>query len=136
MDTGKKDDLLEANRAVLDESAVRKILGIVDAESVITGRVEIGAGTVVEHSIIRGPAVVGDGCRISNSFIGPYTALGNASVVIHTNVQHSVILDHAYIEGVDRMEDSVLGRSVSVKRAENGPKALRLFISDDSQITI
>jgi len=136
LDTGKKDDLLEANRAVLDESAVRKILGIVDAESVITGRVEIGTGTVIEHSIVRGPVVVGDGCRISNSFVGPYTALGNASVVIHTNVQHSVILDHAYIEGVERMEDSVLGRSVSVKRAENGPKALRLFISDDSQITI
>ncbi|MGH2372912.1 MAG: glucose-1-phosphate thymidylyltransferase [bacterium] len=136
LDTGKKDDLLEANRAVLDEIATRKIQGTVDEASVVTGRVEIGPGTTVERSVIRGPVVVGERCQIRDAFVGPYTAIGHDTVVAQVAVQHSVVLAHCQLVGIDRLEDSVLGRFVTIRRAENGPKALRVFISDHSEITI
>jgi glucose-1-phosphate thymidylyltransferase len=136
LDAGKKDDLLEANRAVLDEFTVRNVLGTADARSAITGRVSIGEQTDVQGSVIRGPVVIGERCRIRDAFIGPYTAVGSDSTITQTSIQHSVVLDHCVLEGVDRLEDSVLGRGVTITRATNGPKALRVFVSDDSQISL
>ena len=136
LDAGKKDDLLEANRAVLDEFTVRTVAGSVDAASSVTGRVEISPGTTVEQSAIRGPVVIGERCRIRGAFIGPYTAIGDDTIVENTSIQHSVVLDHCHLEGIDRLEDSILGRAVTIRRSANGPKALRVFVSDDSQITL
>lgn len=135
LDAGKKDDLLEANRTVLDEFTVRAVRGSVDEASSITGRVEIGQATTLEQSVVRGPVVIGERCRIRGAFIGPYTAIGDDTVVAHTRVQHSVVLDRCRLEGIDRLEDSVLGRGVTVRRAANAPQALRVFVSDDSEIT-
>lgn len=73
MDTGKKDDLLEANRVVLDEWVTCKIKGIVDAESLVVGRTMIEEGTEVRRSTVRGPVVVGRGTIVEETFIGPYT---------------------------------------------------------------
>jgi glucose-1-phosphate thymidylyltransferase len=136
LDTGKKDDLLEANRAVLDEFTTRTILGTVDDRSTVTGRVQIGRSTIVHGSVIRGPAVIGEHCRIRDAFIGPFTAIGDHTSIDRVSIQHSVVLEHCVLAGIDRLEDSVLGRSVSITKAENGPRALRVFVSDDSQISI
>jgi len=136
LDAGKKDDLLEANRAVLDEFTQRHVLGTVDAECVVTGRVEIGATTTVQRSVIRGPVVIGERCRVRGAFIGPYTAIGDDTTITETSIQHSVVLDHCHLEGIDRIEDSVLGRGVTIRRSTDGPRALRVFVSDDSQISL
>src|SRR5207245_288067 len=129
LDAGKKDDLLEANRAVLDEFTRRKILGTVDDQDAVTGRVEIGAMTTVERSVIRGPVVIGERCRVQGAFIGPYTAVGDDTTIAQTSIQHSVVLDHCRLDGVDRVEDRVPGRGVTITRAPDGPKALRSFVS-------
>ena len=121
---------------MLDEFTRREILGTVGDECAITGRVEIGRMTTVERSTIRGPAVIGERCRIEGAFIGPYTAIGNGTVVAQSSIQHSVVLDGCRLEGIDRLEDSVLGRAVTITRATDGPKALRVFVSDDSKISL
>jgi glucose-1-phosphate thymidylyltransferase len=136
LDAGKKDDLLEANRAVLDEFTARRVLGTVDADCRLTGRVEIGAGTIVARSTIRGPVVIGERCRIEDAFIGPYTAIGSDTTITGANIQHCVILDRCRLDGIERLEDSVLGRGVMITRTANGPTALRVFVSDDSQIQL
>ncbi len=136
LDTGKKDDLLEANRAVLDAYARLRILGEVDEESVLTGRVEVGAGTVIRRSVVRGPVVIGEGCRITDSYVGPYTAIGPGSVLREVSIEHSVVLEGCLLEGIERMMDSVLGRHVVIRRAGNGPRGLRVFVSDDSEVML
>jgi len=136
LDTGKKDDLLEANRVVLDEFTQHKIVGQVDSKSQISGRVEIGAGAVVEGSTIRGPAVIGDGTIIKDSFVGPYSSLGRNCVVSGASLEHCVVLDFARIEGIERMEDSIVGRNALVQRNLSNHRALRLMIGDDSEISL
>src|SRR5688572_31921447 len=54
-DTGKLEDMLEANRLILDRIEPR-IEGSVDSESRIEGKVVLEAGASVERSTIRGPA--------------------------------------------------------------------------------
>jgi len=135
IDTGKLTPLLEANRLIL-ETLERRIDGTVDAESRIEGRVVIEAGAVVERSQIRGPAIIGAGARIADSFIGPFTAIDHDCQILHSEVEHSVILARSRIDNVGRLEDSLLGRDVEVVRTGALPRATRLMVGDDSQIDL
>lgn len=136
LDTGKKDDILEANRVVLDEYASVEALGNVDEKSQVVGRVQIGAGTEIIESIIRGPAVIGENCRIVKSFIGPFTAVGNGTTLEDVNVEHSVILDKCQLSQVPRLEDSLLGTGARVSKKNTGHKALHLFLGDDAEVIL
>ncbi len=135
IDTGKLTPLLEANRLIL-ETVERRIDGTVDRESRVEGRVVIEAGAVVERSHIRGPAVIGAGTRIVNSFVGPFTAIDQHCQVLHSEVEHSVLLAGSRVDNVGRLEDSLLGRNVEVTRSELLPRATRLMVGDDCQIDL
>ncbi len=136
LDTGKKDDLLAANTVVLDEWIRRDIQGEVDPSSQIIGRVQIGRGAKIIQSKIRGPVVVGENVRVENSFIGPYSSIGNGTQVRGSVVEHCVVLENCDIDGIDRLEDSVLGRNVKVATNHGPHKALRLLLGDDSIVDL
>lgn len=136
LDTGKKDDLLEANRVVLDEFLKRDIRGEVDATSQVVGRVEVAEGVKIENSIIRGPASVAENCHIKDSFIGPFTSIAAGTKVESSCVEHSVILENCFISNIERLEDSIIGRGTEVTRRGNILKATRLFIGDDARVEL
>ncbi len=136
LDTGKKDDILEANRVVLDDFLVKDIRGEVDQKSRLVGRVEVRMGAKIENSIIRGPVSIGEGCQVKNSFIGPFTSIGAGSKILDSSVEHSVIMDNCHICGIDCLKDSLIGRDAEVKKAEEGFKAIRLFIGDDARVEL
>ncbi|HET7039960.1 MAG TPA: glucose-1-phosphate thymidylyltransferase [Gemmatimonadales bacterium] len=135
LDTGKKDDLLTANTTVLDAWCVRKIAGQVDDASELVGRVSVGPGAVIRRSRIRGPVVVGEECVIEDSVIGPFTSVGDRTDVRGSTIQHSVLLECCTIAGVDRLEDSLLGRRAIV-RGSAGGRAVRLHVGDDSEVIL
>ncbi len=136
LDTGKKDDFLAANTTVLDDYAIRKIEGSIDNSSKIEGRVTISAGAVIKSSTIRGPVIIGEGAHILNSFIGPFTSIGKGAKIIDSVIEHSVILDDATVEGIERLEDSLIGRFSKVTLGSGHTKALRLMIGDHSQVEV
>ncbi len=136
LDTGKKDDLLEANRIVLDEFMKRDLRGEIDAASQVAGRVEVGEGTSIENSIIRGPASIAEGCQVKNSFIGPFTSVGAGTVIEHSSIEHSVILERCRISGIERLSDCVIGRCAVVTRRGDDFKATTLFIGDDAKVEL
>lgn len=135
LDTGKKDDLLAANTTVLDSWCVRRLAGRVDEASDIQGRVDLAEGAEVRNSRIRGPAVVGRDCVIEDSFVGPFSSIGDGSLITSSVLQHAVLLEACRISGVDRIEDSLLGRNVVI--TSNGAKGvLRMHLGDDSEVEI
>ncbi len=136
LDTGKKDDLLEANTIVLDEWTKSDNQGEVDDDSRITGRVEINEGAIIKNSVIRGPIVIGRETLIEDSFIGPYTSIGDGSTIRKSSIEHCVILANAEIDHVFRLEDSLIGRSAVVKKCHTKHEALRLLIGDDSVVEV
>jgi glucose-1-phosphate thymidylyltransferase len=135
IDTGKLTPLLEANRLIL-ETIERSIDGAVDAESEVHGRVVICEGAVVERSTIRGPAVIGARTRIVDSFIGPFTAVDRDCRIIGSEVEHSVVLAETVVDGIGRLEDSLLGRQVTLTRTRRRPRATRLMVGDHCQIDL
>jgi glucose-1-phosphate thymidylyltransferase len=137
LDTGKKDDLLEANRIILDTQLEAQNHAEVDDKSQIIGRVQIGAGTKVINSSIRGPVIIGENCYLENCFIGPYSSIADHVKLIEADLEHSVVLHSAQIIGIhQRLVDSVIGRRAQLTVAPRRPKALRFMIGDDSQIEL
>ena len=136
LDTGKKDDILEANRVVLNDFLRHDIKGEVDSKSQIAGIVEIEPGTRIANSTIHGPVSIAGGCEIRNSFIGPFTSIGSHSVIENSSVEHSVILEYCRIYQIEHLEDSLLGKRVELKKGEEPSKAVRLFIGDDAKVEL
>ena len=136
LDIGKKDDLLEANRIVLDEFLKCDIRGEVDATSQVVGRVEVAEGVKIEKSTITGPASVAENCHIKDSFIGPFTSIAAGTKVESSRIEHSVILENCLISNVEWLEDSIIGRGAEVTARGNIVKATRLFIGDDAIVEL
>lgn len=136
LDTGKKDDLLEANRVVLDKWTRTEIRGLVDRESRVVGRVVLEDGVRVTGSEVRGPAVIGAGTLVEHSFIGPFTSIGRNCQIQDSAIEHAVVLDGARVIGVPRLEDSVIGRNAVIKKQDGNHPASRLMIGDDAEVIL
>jgi glucose-1-phosphate thymidylyltransferase len=133
-DTGRLDDMLEANRLILDV-AVPRMDGDLDADSTIEGRVVVEAGARIVRSAIRGPAVIGAGALIEDAYIGPYSAISAGVVVRRAEVEHSILLENSRVEDLDaRVEASLIGRDVTIARTDAKPRAYRFMIGDSSSI--
>jgi glucose-1-phosphate thymidylyltransferase len=135
IDTGKKDPLLESNRYIL-ETLEPVNDGTVDEQSSIEGRVVIESGAVVTGSRVRGPSIIGARSVIENSYVGPFTSIGADCEIRSAELDHSVVLDHARIIGVESIADSLIGRHVEVTRSGDRPRALRLMLGDHSKIDL
>lgn len=135
IDTGKKDPLLECNRLVLD-TMVRRVEGAVDDVSKVEGRVVVSEGAKIVNSTVRGPAVIGANARIENTFIGPYTSIGDECVINDAEMDHSVILEGCRIEGTSRITDSLIGQHVQVTRSPERRQASRLMLGDHSHLEL
>jgi len=134
-DTGKLEDILEANRIMLSEIK-KRIEGKVDEQSEIAGEVVLEKGAEVIRSTIRGPVIIGEKSRIVDSYIGPFTSIYYESEIVKSEVEHSVILEKVKISGVVRLEDSLIGKSVIIRKSPRRPKAFRFLIGDQSNIEI
>ena len=136
LDTGKKDDLLAANQIILDDSVESTLEGKIDDKSKVSGRVSVGEGSSIANSMIRGPVAIGKNCHIENCFIGPYSSIADNTTLVDIDIEHSVILQGATLEGIsDRIVDSLVERA-HLKAAPQRPKALRFMIGDDSKIEL
>lgn len=137
LDTGKKDDLLEANQIILDATLSSEVLGDVYEGTKISGRVRIGAGSKIVNSTIRGPVVIGENCHLKNSFIGFYSSIADGVKLIDVEMDHSVVLKDAVIEKIhQRIVDSLIGRRATLKHSPQRPKASRFMIGDDCTLDL
>jgi glucose-1-phosphate thymidylyltransferase len=135
-DTGKLEDMLEANRLILD-TIERRIDGSIDAESRVEGKVVIEAGAVVERSVIRGPVIIGANARIVHAYVGPFTSIMRHAEIRESEIEHSIVLEGSVISDLaNRIEDSLIGKNVRIYRVPVKPSAYRFMLGDNSEVGI
>jgi glucose-1-phosphate thymidylyltransferase len=135
-DTGKIEDMLEANRTVLDtfENDMR---GTIEGESRIEGKVVVEDGAQIVDSVIRGPAIIGRDARINHAYVGPYTSIGRNCSIEHCELENSIVLEGSNIAHVDgRIEASLIGKNVKIGRTQRKPVAYRFMLGDNSEVGI
>ncbi|MGB2710262.1 MAG: glucose-1-phosphate thymidylyltransferase [Conexibacter sp.] len=134
-DTGRLDDMLEANRLILDQLVPRVEGELVDSQ--VDGRVIVEAGATLVRCTVRGPAIIGAGARLTDCYVGPYTAIAEDCVIENAEVEHSILLAGASVcDLAGRMESSLLGRNVAIRRDGRQPRAYRFMVGDNSEIGI
>jgi glucose-1-phosphate thymidylyltransferase len=135
-DTGKLEDMLEANRLILD-TFERRIEGVVDADSRVEGKVVVEQGASIERSVIRGPAIIARGARIVGAYVGPFTSIGNDVVIQDSEIEHSIVLEGSCVRDLaNRVIDSLIGRNVRIYREPVKPSAYRFMLGDNSEVGI
>jgi glucose-1-phosphate thymidylyltransferase len=136
IDTGKMADILEANRLVL-ERIERRIEGEVDGESHLIGAVVVEAGARVVRSTLKGPAIIGSRSVIEDAYVGAFSAIDHDSVLRGVEITDSIVLDGCCLSNVPgRIEDSLIGRDVSVSGVGERPRVYRLTLGDHSRLDI
>jgi glucose-1-phosphate thymidylyltransferase len=134
-DTGRTEDILEANRLILDTLKPRS-LGTTEGATV-TGRVSIGRNTTVgDGSAIRGPVIIGDDCTIAGSTIGPYTSIGDRVTVTGTEIEDSIVMEGTKIRNGEKIEKSLIGRDVLIEKDAGSAPARRYVLGDSSQVRL
>jgi len=136
-DTGKPEDLLEANQLILYDVAA-SMEGSTDEASKIIGNVSIGKGTVIENSNIRGPAIIGNNCKIGpHAYVGPYTAVGDNCKIIGAEIENSMIMEDVVIECRKRIVDSIIGKSSKLTSNEKQlPQGMKLVVGDSTYLSL
>ncbi len=135
-DTGKLEDMLEANRLIL-ERIERRVDGSVDAESRVEGKVIVEPDAIVEHSVVRGPVIIGARARIVNAYVGPFTSIMSDCEVRDSEIEHSIVLEGSSISNLAaRVEDSLIGKNVRIYRLPVKPSAYRFMLGDNSEVGI
>ena len=134
-DTGQVQDMLDANRLILDDLGERIDGDLI--ESRVEGRVVVETGAVLERSTVRGPAVIGRGARITDAYIGPYTAIGEDVAIHGAEIEYSIVLAGSSVRDLHgRVEASLIGRNVAIGRSPALPKAYRFVVGDNAEIAI
>jgi glucose-1-phosphate thymidylyltransferase len=135
-DTGKLEDMLEANHIVLEriESARHGEVGV---RSRVEGRVQLGEGVELVDSLVRGPAILGAGTRLENAFVGPYTSIGDGCQLVRCEIENSIVLQSCEIRDIPlRIDGSLIGRNTRIARTDAKPKAYRFMLGDNCEVGV
>jgi len=135
-DTGKLDDMLEANRIVL-EALVEPRRSEAPGGGRLEGRVRLGEGVEIVDSLVRGPVIIGDGARLTNAFVGPYTSIGDDCRLNRCEIENSIVLAGSEITDIpQRIDGSLVGRDSRLVRTGTKPKAYRFMVGDHSLVEV
>lgn len=138
-DTGKPEDILNANMRILDRELKPANLGTVENGAIIQGRVFIDENSVVKKgSVIRGPVCIGRFCEIGpDTYIGPYTSIADHCILKNSNIESSVILEGVKIECSLKIQDSLVGKDSQILSKHRVlPAGQRFIVGEKSYISL
>jgi glucose-1-phosphate thymidylyltransferase len=136
-DTGKPEDIIEANRLILEDVHRDLKNATIDDQSKVFGRINLAEGVEVIHSTILGPVVIGKNARIVKSYIGPFTSLSEGVRVENSEIEYSIIMSNTHINNVNcRMQNCLIGKEVNIYRSGEMPRVYEFTLADNSSVRL
>jgi glucose-1-phosphate thymidylyltransferase len=136
-DTGKLEDMLDANRMILTAAQSSKVESEQVVDSEIHGHVQLDEDVVVKNSVLRGPCVVGRGTTIVDSYVGPFTSIGPQSRIERSEIENSIVMDNCTIIDIgNRIDGSLIVKNVKITRRNKPPRNYGFMVGDNSEITV
>lgn len=134
-DTGKPEDIIEANLLVLEDLELKNEGKVIDSQ--ISGKVRIEKGSVIESSTIRGPTIIGKNARITHSYVGPFSSIGDEVLIEDSEIECSIVMENSRIIKVKtRIDRSVIGKGVTITQKDHSPRTCRFIMGDQSYIEL
>jgi glucose-1-phosphate thymidylyltransferase len=137
-DTGKPEDILEANRLILNSLKGSMPDNVsIDSNSKIEGEVKLDKGVKIENSVIRGPVTIGEKTLIINSYIGPYTSIYCGCTIINSEIENSIIMKNTRISDIsNRLDGCLIGEKVEIEKNMERPTSINLILGDRSKLKL
>jgi glucose-1-phosphate thymidylyltransferase len=132
-DTGRPEDILEANQLVLQDLK-KSVRGKVEEGVSLSANVDIGEGTVVHSgAALRGPVVIGEHSEIGgDAYVGPYTSIGSHVKIQGAEIENSIILDGTVVDCKERIVDSIIGKNSKIVSDHTYRPTGRRFVVGES----
>jgi glucose-1-phosphate thymidylyltransferase len=131
-DTGTPQDIINANKAILEDmnSSIKEI----NEENVVrNGNISIGKNTILKNIKITGPVIIGDNCNISNQAqIGPNVSIGDNCNISKACIKNSIIMSNCKIEHNENISDSIIAYNSEIISNPNYDK--KYFLGENSKI--
>jgi glucose-1-phosphate thymidylyltransferase len=136
-DTGKLEDMLDANRMILTAAQASRVESKQLEDSEIHGHVQLEVGATVRNSVLRGPCIVGEGAAIVDSYVGPFTSIGPGTRIERSEIENSIVLENCTITDIgSRIDGSLIGKNVKITRRDKPPRNYGFMVGDNSEITV
>jgi glucose-1-phosphate thymidylyltransferase len=136
-DTGKLEDMLDANRMILTAAQSSRFESEQLEDSEIHGHVQLDEGVIVKNSVLRGPCIVGHGASIVDSYVGPFTSIGPETRIERSEIENSIVLDNCTITDIgNRIDGSLIGKNVKITKKDKPPRNYGFMVGDNSEITV
>lgn len=136
-DPGKFDNFLETNKLILEGITDHKIMGEVDKESKLSDGVTVGEGSKIINSQIIGPVVIGKNVSVRNSYIGPFSSIGDGCEIENSKIEYTILLDDVHIVDVHgKIEASMIGRHTEIRRTQQLTPIYSFTIADNCRIDL
>ena len=135
-DTGKLEDMLDANRMILTGMTTRvESKQLEDSE--IHGHVQLDENVTVKKSVLRGPCIIGAGAEIVDSYVGPFTSVGPQTRILRSEIENSIVLENCSITDIrSRIGGSLIGKNVKITSCDKPPRNYGFMVGDNSEIIV
>jgi glucose-1-phosphate thymidylyltransferase len=135
MDPGKFNDMLEANRFILDQLKDSRVIGTVDDYSSVHGRVVVDQGSTITSSTLEGPIVIGKNVTIEDCQIGPHVSIDDNSILKGIKISESIVMEGTTLEYISYpVVDSLIGKQTRIW--EEKQESVSLFIGDHCTVRL
>ena len=96
----------------------------------------VAAGAEIVGLHRPGPGRIGAGTALVDSFIGPFTSIGDDCEVVDCEIEHSIVMDGSRSSTSRGSRTALIGRDAVVSRTDHARGRLRLMVGDHCQVDL
>ena len=135
-DTGTPEDIIHANKLVLDSIGTENQF-LIDSDAKIKNQIIIGKNSIIsKDSCLTGPVIIGKDCKIGPEVqIGPYVSIGDNCNIKQCKIQNSIIMTNCLIDTKINLSNSIISHGSQIDN-NHTTKHYQFLLGERSQIKI